>query len=118
MSEVQASHLLCKHTESRTPISRRTGEQITMSKADAHAELTQLHTQLKALSGQELYDTFSKLSFARSDCGSFRNNGDLGPFGRGAMQKPFEDGTFALSVGQMSGIVDTDSGLHLILRTA
>jgi NIMA-interacting peptidyl-prolyl cis-trans isomerase 1 len=32
------------------------------------------------------------------------------------MQKPFEDATFALGVGEISGIVDTQSGVHLILR--
>jgi NIMA-interacting peptidyl-prolyl cis-trans isomerase 1 len=34
------------------------------------------------------------------------------------MQKPFEDASFALSVGGMSGIVDSDSGLHIIFRSA
>ena len=34
------------------------------------------------------------------------------------MQKPFEDATYALKVGDMSGIVDTDSGVHIIKRTA
>lgn len=33
------------------------------------------------------------------------------------MQKPFEDATYALNVGEMSGVVDTDSGVHIILRT-
>jgi peptidyl-prolyl cis-trans isomerase NIMA-interacting 1 len=33
------------------------------------------------------------------------------------MQKPFEDATFALRVGEISGVVDTDSGVHLIMRT-
>ncbi len=34
------------------------------------------------------------------------------------MQKSFEDGAFALAVGQLSEIVDSDSGVHIILRTA
>lgn len=34
------------------------------------------------------------------------------------MQRPFEDAAFGLSVGEMSDIVETDSGVHLILRTA
>ena len=44
--------------------------------------------------------------------------GDLGEFGRGMMQKPFEDATYALAVGELSDVVDTDSGVHIILRTA
>ena len=40
-----------------------------------------------------------------------------GWFTRGKMQKPFEDATFALNVGELSEIVDTDSGVHIILRT-
>eukprot|EP00955_Chlamydomonas_euryale_P004871 52082-Chlamydomonas_euryale.AAC.5 len=35
----------------------------------------------------------------------------------GQMQKPFEDATFALKVGELSGPVFSDSGVHLILRT-
>jgi peptidyl-prolyl cis-trans isomerase NIMA-interacting 1 len=40
-----------------------------------------------------------------------------GLFGRGKMQKPFEEAAFALKVGEMSDIIDTDSGVHIILRT-
>ena len=41
----------------------------------------------------------------------------VGWFTRGKMQKPFEDAAFALNVGELSEIVDTDSGVHIILRT-
>ncbi len=43
--------------------------------------------------------------------------GDLGLFGDGEMQKPFEDGVKALKPGQLSDVVYTDSGAHIILRT-
>jgi len=33
------------------------------------------------------------------------------------MQKQFEDAAFALDVGEMSGVVDSDSGVHIIVRT-
>ncbi len=36
----------------------------------------------------------------------------------GQMQKAFEDATYATEVGQISGIVDSDSGIHIILRLA
>ena len=51
-----------------------------------------------------------------SDCGSCRKGGDLGYFTRGQMQKPFENASFALKIGYMTGIVDTDSGSHIIMR--
>lgn len=39
-----------------------------------------------------------------------------GFFGKGDMQKEFEEAAFALEKGQVSGVVDTASGIHLIQR--
>jgi NIMA-interacting peptidyl-prolyl cis-trans isomerase 1 len=39
-----------------------------------------------------------------------------GFFGKGDMQKEFEDAAFSLQPGEMSGVVQTASGLHLIQR--
>ena len=60
---------------------------------------------------------FEDLAKVHSDCGSAAQGGDLGEFGRGAMQKSFEDGTYALKVGELSDVIDSDSGVHIILRT-
>ncbi|KAI8610520.1 hypothetical protein BC830DRAFT_1145380 [Chytriomyces sp. MP71] len=61
---------------------------------------------------------FAKLATTESDCSYARAGGDLGFFGPGQMQKAFEDGTYALHVGKLSQLVYSDSGVHLILRTA
>nr|CAH7746758.1 unnamed protein product [Callosobruchus chinensis] len=62
--------------------------------------------------------SFADLASKYSDCSSAKRGGDLGPFGRDAMQKPFEEASFALKVGELSEPVFTDSGVHIILRTA
>ena len=97
--------------ESRNPVSRRTSAAVTKSKADAMKEISALLPTVTP-------GNFAEVARKVSDCSSYARGGDLGDFGRGAMQKPFEDATFALDVGAMSGIVSTDSGLHIILRTA
>lgn len=60
--------------------------------------------------------SFQHVATSESDCSSARNGGDLGHFGRGQMQKPFEDVAFSLDVGEISGFVSTDSGVHIIQR--
>ena len=113
MSKVRASHILIKHEGSRNPVSRRTNESTAkVPQAAAVAELTAILENIKA-GKVEFRDEATR----RSDCGSYRNGGDLGPFGPGEMMKPFEDATRALLVGQISDIVETDSGSHIILRT-
>ncbi|XP_071551655.1 putative peptidyl-prolyl cis-trans isomerase dodo [Panulirus ornatus] len=109
---VQCSHLLVKHAGSRRPSSWRQ-ETITISKDEALALLEGYRKEIT--SGQS---SFAELASRVSDCSSAKRGGDLGLFGRGAMQKPFEDAAFALKVGELSQIVDTDSGVHIIMRTA
>lgn len=61
---------------------------------------------------------FAKLARENSlDPGSAGKGGDLDWFGRGMMVKPFEDAAFALKDGEVSGVVATDYGFHVIKLT-
>ena len=60
--------------------------------------------------------SLGQLAMSESDCSSARKMGDLGFFGKGDMQKEFEDASFKLKPGEVSGVVETASGLHLIER--
>ena len=83
------------------------------AKAKAKAKAEQLLAKLKANPAE-----FPALAKAESqDPGSAANGGDLGLFGRGAMVKPFEDAAFGLKKGEVSGVVQSDFGYHIIQVT-
>jgi peptidyl-prolyl cis-trans isomerase SurA len=57
---------------------------------------------------------FAELAKKESDDYSGKNGGDLGFFSRGMMVKPFEDAAFSLQPGQISKVVKTRFGYHVI----
>ncbi len=59
-------------------------------------------------------DDFASQAELYSEDGSAANGGDLGYFKKGDMVKPFEDKAFELNPGEVSEIVETDYGFHLI----
>ncbi|EGG13496.1 hypothetical protein DFA_11257 [Cavenderia fasciculata] len=113
LTKVQCRHLLVKHRESRNPRSWRQENEITRTKEEAMVKLQGYRDMIT--SGSHKFD---ELAHKYSDCSSAKRGGDLGFFTRGQMQKAFEDASFALQVGEMTEIVSTDSGVHIIERTA
>jgi NIMA-interacting peptidyl-prolyl cis-trans isomerase 1 len=108
--KIRAAHLLIKHKDSRRPSSWRETN-ITRTKEEAIEMLKKFEEQIR--SGKT---TLGELATSESDDSSARRRGDLGYFGRGQMQKEFEDAAFALQPGEMSGVVETASGVHLVQR--
>ncbi|XP_010531077.1 PREDICTED: peptidyl-prolyl cis-trans isomerase Pin1-like [Tarenaya hassleriana] len=114
--QVRASHILIKHQGSRRKASWKDPEGKIIMSTTRDAAVEQLRSiRADIVSGKA---NFEEVAARVSDCSSAKRGGDLGPFGRGQMQKPFEEGTYSLKVGEISDIVDTDSGAHIIKRTA
>lgn len=76
----------------------------------AKAKAEQLLKQVKTAP-----DSFADIAKQHSqDPGSATNGGDLGFFAQGQMVKPFELATFALKTGEISALVKSDFGYHII----
>ena len=103
--KVQASHILIK------PDTSDPNTDPNEAKAVARTKIEGLLEQIKG--GAD----FAELAKANSDCPSAEKGGDLGSFGAGQMVKPFSDAAFAMEPNEVSDIVETRFGYHVIKLT-
>ncbi len=103
--QVRASHILIK-SDTTGPDSDP-----NQAKAKAKEKAEDLLKQIKE--GAD----FAELAKANSTCPSAAKGGDLDFFTRGRMVPPFEKAAFKLNVGQISEVVETRFGYHIIKVT-
>ena len=105
--QIGASHILIAYKGAL-----RAAPTITRSKEEAQKLASSVLAQAKA--GAKFGDLAVKYS---DDPTAKQGQGSLGKFGRTQMVKPFADAAFALKPGDVSGIVETPFGFHVIKRT-
>ena len=101
---VRASHILVMYAGSQRSTAKRTKDE-----ALEHIKMI----EAEHVNGIE----FTELAGEYSECPSAQDGGDLGEFGRGDMVPEFDEVVFDLEVGDVSDVVETPFGFHLIQRT-
>ena len=105
--EIKASHILISYQGAS-----RADADIKRSKDAANSEAQRIHKSVTS-EGKD----FAEMAKKHSDGPSGPKGGDLGKFKFEVMAKPFSEAAFALDVGAISEVVETDFGFHIIKRT-
>ncbi|MBU0758830.1 MAG: peptidylprolyl isomerase [Candidatus Omnitrophica bacterium] len=99
--QVKASHILVRVKEDASDEDKKA----------AREKIGELRKRVA--SGED----FAEVAKENSEDGSAPRGGDLGYFGRGQMVKPFEDAAFSMEIGDISPVVETQFGCHILKVT-
>jgi peptidyl-prolyl cis-trans isomerase SurA len=106
VEKVHTRHILVRYKGSKNADAK-----IKRSKEDAQKLAAKLHAEASAAGAD-----FEALATKQSEDGSAERGGDLGSVGRGMFVPPYEAAAFALKPGEISAVVESDFGFHVIQR--
>lgn len=106
-SEIAAAHLLVMHSGSR-------GASPTMTRSREEAEARAEEARKRIVAGEDFGEIVAEYT---DEPGGAARKGELGRFTKGMMVRPFASAAFALEVGEVSHVVETVFGFHVIQRT-
>jgi peptidyl-prolyl cis-trans isomerase SurA len=111
IAEVSASHILVQWVGAQGT-GRPGSRPVTRTRAEAQERAESLR-KLASARGAD----FAALAREHSDCPTASEGGDLGRFGRGRMLPAIEEAAFKLAVGDVSEVIETAYGFHIVKRT-
>jgi len=106
-SKIDAKHILVMHAGSR-----QKPDSIVRTREEARARAQE--ALLKIRGGADFDAVVTEYT---DEPGGAKRLGELGPFDRTQMVKPFSDAAFGLKVGEVSEVIETPYGYHIIKRT-
>lgn len=108
VEKAHGAHILIRYTGAK-----RAPEEMKRTIDEARAIANEVHQKVAAPGAD-----FATLAKQYSEDGSAENGGDIGSPGRGRLAVAFEQTLFSLKVGDISGVVESEYGFHIIQRLA
>ena len=104
VEKVTTRHILIRYAGARDA-----GDDVTRTQDEARALAEEIRSEVTG-------GSFEATARERSEDSSAERGGRLGAVGRGMFQPAYEEAAFALDVGEISAVVETEYGYHVIER--
>jgi len=120
-TQIRLRHIVLKSRDCKNPVDKVRNKPVTRSRAEAERLLCAVLKDCEA-DPKRRSAVFAQRCRELSECQSSLRGGDMAGdlnwVRRGKMGAAFDEAAFTLQVGQLSDLVDSDAGIHVIWRTA
>merc|ERR1712050_186301 len=120
-TQVRARHILIKHKECKSTVDKVRNKQVKRTRGEAERILRSL---LEECASDKDHKLFTQRCREISECQTSLKAGEMAgdlswiKKGQSKVGPAVETAAFDLQIGQLSDLVDSEQGIHIILRTA